>query len=249
MKEKAVILFTNSPETDVELKTPSAKSALKSLVKNCFTESISHLYKKFNGNEYSLLVSSSENSLFDYLQVKKEKRIIQKGNTFGERFYNSIHAAFNIGFNKVAIIGNDATIIKNKRLLKALKDTTDNIACVGSSTNGGFYFLSLSQESFHNIPKQEFISLPYQTEIIYNDLIKLFNYYLIEIKILEKKKYFDCSKALLVVQKIKNLQFDIRSEAIKNSFATLIKNFRQNIFIVTNSLDFQIAFHKAPPLV
>ncbi len=248
MIKDAVILFANSPETDAKLKIHSKKRKIVSLAKECFEESLLNMSKKFSACNYSFLISSSEESLFAYLNVEKHKTIFQKGNSFGKRFYNSINEAFLKGFERITIIGNDITVVPKKTVSKALKFADRGGVTIGPSSNGGFYLFSISKNDFQKIDKQKFISLPYQTKTIFVKLVRLLKDSSLCIKLLEKKKYFNCSNELLVVQQFKKVLNNIRSEITKNIFSLLSNSFIRNIFVVTHSLDYQISFHKAPPL-
>ncbi len=247
MNKNAVILFTNSPYADAVAKTHSSNPSIIKLAENCFQESILNLVQKISCNKYTLLVSSSDKLLFDYLKIKKGNSIQQKSNSFGERFYNSISTAFKKGYKRVTIIGNDTTIIRKRALLKSLKQP-GNTTCLGPSSNGGFYLLSIAAKDFEKINKLDFISLPYQTNKVFFELTSLLFKNAIKTKLLKKKQYFDCSNNLLVIQQFKKVLLFIRFQLIKSRLLLLANNFIADILIVTHTSAFKLSFHKAPPL-
>lgn len=93
----------------------------------------------------------------------------QQGSTFGERFANAIEYVFNKGYNKVITIGNDTPQLTPKLLLKANNLLSQKNTVLGPSTDGGFYLMGIHKNDFD---KKSFVSLPWQTPRLYQQLVK-----------------------------------------------------------------------------
>lgn len=87
----------------------------------------------------------------------------QKGNSFGERFANAIVQVYQLGFDHVISIGNDAPQLTVGHLKQAARRLSEGQQVLGPAQDGGFYLMGLQKAHFnyHN-----FVALPWQTSTL-----------------------------------------------------------------------------------
>jgi len=124
-----------------------------------------------------------EGDFFDYLNkkiIQKAKKTSfdvvlfdetsQKGNTFGERFTNAVETTFTKGYQKVIAIGNDSPDLKVNHLKETFTKLENQQSVLGPSLDGGAYLIALDKNLFN---KQQFLELPWQTNLLFTALRKL----------------------------------------------------------------------------
>ena len=73
----------------------------------------------------------------------------QTGDSFGDRFTNSIQEVFSKGYDYVLTIGNDSPQLKTAHILGAVKQLHTRKLVVGPSTDGGFYLMGFHKSQFN----------------------------------------------------------------------------------------------------
>ena len=134
----AILLFANSPEE--EMKQKSLVNAEK-------------LYSELTA--HTLKVIRDTNLPFFHFSEQK-----QRGQNFGERFYNAISDVFLLGYDKIITLGNDTPQISSASLLGAAKILDKGKLVLGPSIDGGFYLMGIHRSQFEALNFQE---LPWQT--------------------------------------------------------------------------------------
>ncbi len=93
---------------------------------------------------------------------------IQIGDTFGEKLTNAIHSVYNIGFQKVIVIGSDCPKLSVSDIELANKLNQNGNIVLGPDTNGGVYLIALNKKDFN---KTLFQKLPWNSKNLFEALI------------------------------------------------------------------------------
>jgi len=248
MSRKAVILFTNSPSRDASQKFCSASSQVRKCAENLFFSYLKKLTGKLNrAGDFDLLLSTREYKTFENLGIKSEGKLVQSGKTFGERFYQSLRSGFDIGYDKITILGNDTPDLGIRDIKKTFSFSTSNEVVIGPSKDGGFYLFSISKREFENLSPYKFINLPFQTDKICSSLIELLNENCNRLILLNTKNDIDDLKNLLIASR----GFKFSTYFFSALVLTMLQYLKNSFSIVDNivSQSFRFsAFHlKAPP--
>lgn len=84
-----------------------------------------------------------------------KKKLVQQGNSLGERMKNAFEKSFQQGFKKIVLIGSDCPEIKTQHIEKAFQFLATHPTVIGPATDGGYYLLGLNTfypELFTNMP-------------------------------------------------------------------------------------------------
>ncbi|WP_445159390.1 TIGR04282 family arsenosugar biosynthesis glycosyltransferase [Mesohalobacter salilacus] len=217
----AVLIFANSPEIDARRK------------------GIQHgeeLFENLNKN----LIRKVKRSRLPYF-ISTEKT--QKGQNFGERFYNAISNVFNSGYDQIITIGNDTPQLQTQHILKAHKALIQNKTTLGSSADGGFYILGIHKKTFNDL---DFKNLAWQTSQLFSQIKSALEQLDSKVLCLETFNDIDNVESL---RQIQNFIHQISAQ-IQGLISKLIKQFE---FIFFNFLlsDFgiraNIPFNKGSP--
>ncbi len=71
-----------------------------------------------------------------------EKRL-QSGNDLGQRMKNAFEELFNLGFDKVCIIGSDCYELTNEVITEAFENLYSCKTVIGPASDGGYYLLGM----------------------------------------------------------------------------------------------------------
>lgn len=96
----------------------------------------------------------------------------QVGETFGIRITTAIQQVFDLGFEKVIVVGNDCLDLKAEQILDASKKLNDTFTILGPDNNGGTYLMGLSKANFSS---KGFNSISWQTKQVFKELRLLFH--------------------------------------------------------------------------
>lgn len=92
----------------------------------------------------------------------------QTGSDLGERLKNAFDSAFAEGFSKVVAIGSDSPDLPEKYLRQAFEGLASHDAVVGPSSDGGYYLIGFSQESF--LP-DAFDDIPWSSDGVFEQTV------------------------------------------------------------------------------
>ena len=148
LNNTAILIFANSPCEELKHK-PFAKDGN---LFNSLTKRTLKIVKK---------------AALPYFHITEKQQL---GNSFGERFVNSMQMVFDQGFDNVITIGNDTPLLKTVHLVEAHRVLQNKKPILGPSTDGGFYLLGLHRSQFDPVA---FKNLPWQTSNLIHKLIRL----------------------------------------------------------------------------
>ena len=83
--------------------------------------------------------------LSDIWDTIASQKKIQKGKELGERMYNAFYESFQLGYNKICIIGTDLWDIKSDDISKTFTALEKNDVVIGPANDGGYYLLGLKE--------------------------------------------------------------------------------------------------------
>lgn len=98
---------------------------------------------------------------------------LQSGGDFGSRFFSAFAYVFAQGFENVIAIGNDAPALSAALIRQGQKDLEAHDMVIGPASDGGVYFLGLSQKAFQSL---DFNNLPWQTPWLFRALCAAANH-------------------------------------------------------------------------
>ncbi|AWX44017.1 hypothetical protein HME9304_01017 [Flagellimonas maritima] len=90
-----------------------------------------------------------ENDIWDEESYRKK---LQKGDDLGIRMANAFEEGFNLGFEKIIVIGSDLYDLSEQDLENAFKKLEDHDFVIGPAEDGGYYLLGMT--TFTNTPFQ-----------------------------------------------------------------------------------------------
>lgn len=91
----------------------------------------------------------------------------QSGTTFGSRFANAIQSVYDQGYDAVIAIGSDCPYLKVDHIITAKNALQNGSSVLGSTYDGGFYLIGLSQKQFNS---KTFATLSWNTNHIYKEV-------------------------------------------------------------------------------
>ncbi len=81
-----------------------------------------------------------ENTLPKYM-----KSFPQEGETLGERMENSIKKVFDLGYEKILLIGSDIPSIQAEDIINGFEILESNDICLGTTFDGGYYLIGMKK--------------------------------------------------------------------------------------------------------
>ena len=153
MSKNLLLIFTRNPELG-KAKTRLAKSVgeetaleiYKFLLKK--TKEVSLKVNADKAVYYSVKVRN--NDIWDDIIFQKHQQI---GEDLGIRMLNAFKNGFDVGYEKVMIIGSDLYDLTPKIVNNAFEKLNENNVVIGPAEDGGFYLLglnSLQEDIFKN---------------------------------------------------------------------------------------------------
>jgi uncharacterized protein len=89
----------------------------------------------------------------------------QEGNELGSRLDNSFKSAFNMGYQKVLVMGSDSPDIPASTLSTAIQKLNTSDTVIGPTTDGGYYLLGLTKQGY---TRDLFSDIEWSTEHVFN---------------------------------------------------------------------------------
>ncbi|HUH27612.1 TIGR04282 family arsenosugar biosynthesis glycosyltransferase [Gelidibacter sp.] len=141
--KKALIIFTRNPELG-KCKTRLAKTIGDDNALEVYKFLLNHtalIAKEVKADRY---VFYSENILKDDLwNIGTFRKKLQKGNDLGQRMQNAFMELFEMGYEKVAIIGSDLLDLEAEVVNTAFTQLDFNDVVIGPASDGGYYLLGM----------------------------------------------------------------------------------------------------------
>ncbi len=154
------------------MKIPKDKTAILIFANSAAKEALEKPFFKSKEVFYELnkqILRKVKNTGIPYFWISEKEQI---GYSFGERYINAIEFVFKQGFENVIAIGNDSPELQSKDLIAAKAKLDQDNIILGPSKDGGYYLLGIQKNHFN---QNFFLSLPWQTSKLRNDLVSYFS--------------------------------------------------------------------------
>lgn len=151
--KKALLIFTRNPELG-KVKTRLAKTVGDQSALKIYKFLLNHtvdITKNLNVDKYVFYSEDiHRNDIWDADIFKKK---LQSGNDLGERMKNAFSEIFDLGYEKVIIVGSDIFDLDKNDIGAAYEALQTNQYVIGPATDGGYYLLGMKEinsEVFQN---------------------------------------------------------------------------------------------------
>jgi hypothetical protein len=240
-RSKAVILFTDNPSSDAKRKSKNV--AHKRVLEEHYNNYISSVQQEIRESDLELIISTPDKTFnapecqFIHCQLE---------DSFANRFYSAFQYAFQLAFEKVAIIGNDSLSLKMSQIEFAIDESDKGNISIGPSLDGGFYILSLHRNDFGKIDLNKLQSLPFETNKIFTELVDLLCSSGLELTTLAPKIDVDDFNSFVISCNYSELLHFVE-EIIKLTLLQIANKYNPHLFNYTRSQNYLIHTLKAPP--
>lgn len=151
--KKALIIFTRNPESG-KCKTRLAKTIGDDAALNIYKHLLKHTASITEKLTVDKFVFYSENIIKnDVWHPDVFKKKLQNGSDLGERMHQAFAELFNLGYEKVIIIGSDLLDLNEALITEAFQQLNPSDFVIGPAKDGGYYLLGmkrLNSEVFQN---------------------------------------------------------------------------------------------------
>ena len=141
--KKALIIFARNPELG-KCKTRLAKTIGDEAALDVYKFLLNHtadISKQVDADKYVFYSENiQKNDLWDDVIFRKK---LQKGNDLGERMLNAFNELFQMGYEKVAIIGSDLLELDAETINLAFSQLDHFDYVIGPAQDGGYYLLGM----------------------------------------------------------------------------------------------------------
>ncbi len=145
--KKALIIFTRNPELG-KVKTRLAKSVGDESALEIYKFLLKHtvaITKNLNVDKY---VFYSENiHREDIWDPEIFRKKLQTGTDLGEKMQNAFSELFEMGYEKVLIVGSDIFELNQNDIENAFEVLQTTETVIGPATDGGYYLLGMKEQN------------------------------------------------------------------------------------------------------
>jgi len=165
--KKALIIFTKNPELG-KCKTRLAKTIGDNSALEIYKYLLKHtatVAKQISADRYVFYSETiQKNDVWDETIFRKK---LQTKGDLGVKMENAFIDLFQIGYEKVIIIGSDLLDLKPQHITLAFDALHTNNVVIGPADDGGYYLLGLSKMN-----KSIFVDKPWSTSILLEETLK-----------------------------------------------------------------------------
>ncbi len=165
-----LLIFTRNPELG-KCKTRLASKIGDEAALDIYRFLLDHTVsatKNLNADKWVLYSEKIwENDIWDEESYRKK---LQKGDDLGIRMASAFEEGFNLGFEKIIVIGSDLYDLSEQDLENAFKKLEDHDFVIGPAEDGGYYLLGMT--TFTNTPFQ---NKEWGSETVLTDTLKDLN--------------------------------------------------------------------------
>jgi len=101
-----------------------------------------------------------------------EKSFVQEGQDLGERMANAFACSFEMGMDKVVLIGTDCPTLQRQHLNEAFEALTHSDLVLGPATDGGYYLIGMTRRADYL-----FEGITWSTSQVLSDTMKVASQY------------------------------------------------------------------------
>jgi rSAM/selenodomain-associated transferase 1 len=100
------------------------------------------------------------------------KSFVQEGQDLGERMAHAFARSFELGMDKVVLIGTDCPTLQSQHLNQAFEALTDSDLVLGPATDGGYYLIGMTRRADYL-----FEGITWSTSQVLSDTMKVASQY------------------------------------------------------------------------
>ena len=144
-KKELIIVFVRNPELG-KVKTRLALAIGKKKALDIYKGLLKHTHNVlYNCNCDCAVFFSEQIDLLGLWEAKGFKKFIQKGDTLGEKLNHASKKGFELGYQKIIILGSDLPDLNSDLIKNAFFKLTPNDYVIGPSEDGGYYLLGMKK--------------------------------------------------------------------------------------------------------
>ncbi len=145
MKKEVVLVFQkNAILGKVKTRLASGMGELRAL--EIYRHLIQLTYSALEGVPASIWTYFSD-FIPESSHPSVEKCFVQEGQDLGERMANAFARSFELGMDKVVLIGTDCPTLQSHHLNEAFEALTHSDLVVGPATDGGYYLIGMNHRA------------------------------------------------------------------------------------------------------
>ncbi|MEK7729609.1 MAG: DUF2064 domain-containing protein [candidate division KSB1 bacterium] len=167
---RAILLFTRSPENEARLKPLSAKLSFAERV-GLYESFTRHVLAQACALDYPILVATDEPE-YNFARYSPNVATVfkQRGDSFGNKLAHAFQTAFAQGYDEIVCVGNDCLELSAADLNNAFAQLATQALVLGGANDGGVYLIGLRRESL-GVALRAVHECHWQTAIVLSDLL------------------------------------------------------------------------------
>jgi len=186
----AAILFTSSPAKERKRFSPLLpKEGNQEIAANLLLQTLNKL-RDFSIQEDFDLIIVSDDGFNENLALKyRAQFLLHRGRNFSQRITNAIKDTLALGYEKVALVGNDCPMLSQRDFFKSFHYISESAVVFGPAKDGGIYLAGFPRAILTSGIAIE--NLPWKTHCILTDLISCFTTQNFDVMLLREKEDLD----------------------------------------------------------
>jgi rSAM/selenodomain-associated transferase 1 len=167
MTKKAIIVFVKNPEPG-KVKTRLAKDIGDAAAVDVYRRLLQHTHDALVTVDATRFVFYADTiNRLDLWEKSLFYKHLQQGNDLGERMQQAFAFLFDLGYERVLIIGSDCPQLCSDHLNNAFELLETNDVCIGPVEDGGYYLLGL-----HAVHPALFTNKAWSTDTVFSSTMK-----------------------------------------------------------------------------
>lgn len=167
MTKKAIIVFVKNPEPG-KVKTRLAKDIGDPAAVDVYRRLLQHTHDVLIDVDATRFVFYADTiNRLDLWEKNLFYKQLQRGNDLGERMQQAFAFLFDLGYERVVIIGSDCPELAPHHLERAFESLETNDVCIGPVEDGGYYLLGL-----HAVHPAFFTNKAWSTDTVFSSTVK-----------------------------------------------------------------------------
>lgn len=164
-KRQAVLLFARTPLNEARSKRIRGLEIAARL--KLFAALTHHAIAGAHGSGADLVVAADAD--VPVFRENAAHLLLQRGNNFGERLLNALRDTFALGYDQVAVIGNDSPELSGEKIRRILNERPSDSLTLCRAADGGATLIALDRRLFNSLPSL-FARLRWETSFLFDDL-------------------------------------------------------------------------------
>jgi rSAM/selenodomain-associated transferase 1 len=173
-KDNGILFFVKYPKTGY-VKSRLSNQIDKKFVVTLYKNFVEDTLEKLKDLDCDILICFDPPEKLEYFKRwfgKKYQYLPQSGENLGERMKNCFAKGFDLGYEKLVVIGSDSPDLPNTIIKDAFDKLNRNDCVIGPCKDGGYYLLGFTK---HQFSPNVFYGIPWSTKQVFEktmDLLK-----------------------------------------------------------------------------